>query len=148
MFSFLEPLHRLQGRKVDEEGPSATSHYSQGHKSSRAAQHECSENQLGTKNRYIEVRLAPVRVAALLDAAPNPEVRTGWENGSAVSDAPHRLRLVESRAAKKHYSHLYGTEGYNQDIGVFRRESRQWWEERAEECAGRRGADGGGGSMA
>lgn len=59
----------------------------------------------------------------------SPAQREAWTNGTHVSDAPHRVRLVESRAAKG--SPEEDEESMDQDLEVLRKGSMQWWEEEA-----------------
>lgn len=64
----------------------------------------------------------------MLSMAPTREVRAAWQDGRSVSDAPHRVRLLESQAA------LESTPRWGeppQDVAALRRGSEQWWEERA-----------------
>lgn len=79
--------------------------------------------------RYTETRLHPHLVSVALARAPSAEMRAAWLDGLSVDDAPHRVRLVNSRAAKNPNSRSY--ESHSQDFNVLRRESEQWWEERA-----------------
>ncbi|PWN25400.1 hypothetical protein BDZ90DRAFT_268270 [Jaminaea rosea] len=48
--------------------------------------------------RSIEVRLHPNVISDLLAMAPTAEIRAAWQRGLSMPDAPHRLRLVKSRA--------------------------------------------------
>lgn len=64
----------------------------------------------------------------MLNMAPTRDVRAAWQEGRPVSDAPHRLRLLESEAALNSESRWREPP---QDISVLRRGSEQGWEERA-----------------
>lgn len=81
-----------------------------------------------SESRYIEVRLHPHHVAAMLKRA-SPAQREAWINGTSVSDAPHRIRLLESGAAKG--SPEENAESREQDFDVLRKGSTKWWEEEA-----------------
>ncbi|PWN25403.1 hypothetical protein BDZ90DRAFT_262452 [Jaminaea rosea] len=77
--------------------------------------------------RYIELRLGRRMLDRLLTSAHTPEIRAAWRTGSEVSDAPHRLRLRKSRAARR------GWESHEKSQ-AHQRDSDTWWDDRALEC--------------
>lgn len=91
-----------------------------------SSQHQ--DVQAQPQSRYIEARLHSSYVSTLLDMAPTQEVRAAWQEGLTVSDAPHRVLLVQSRAASQPANFF---DEPSQDFDVLLRESVQWWEERA-----------------
>lgn len=84
-----------------------------------------------TKTRYTEARIHPTLLSRVLERAPSPQVRRAWLHGLPVNDAPHRVRLVKSRAAnEKERDHRWCPWPRPlQDYDIHRAESEQWWEE-------------------
>ena len=78
--------------------------------------------------------MTPAIVADMLSRAPSPETRDAWIHGLPVKDAPHRVRVSESRASKT--SDPKDRDSDPQDYEVLRQESREWWEDRALELEG------------
>lgn len=79
-------------------------------------------------NCYAELRLHPDIFAAVIKQAPSARIGTAWVNGSSVPGGQYRVRVMESRATVMNES---DSETSEQNLNVLRRESEQWWEERA-----------------
>lgn len=131
----LSLVHELQGRKRDERTQqSADVQADEPVEVDAPTEDELallSNTHPTSECRYTDVRVHPTFVSRVLEMAPSPEIRRAWRYGLPVSDAPHRVRVVESRAAKdkpSRYSWLIGPPPV-QDYDVHRAESEKWWEE-------------------
>lgn len=133
MHRLLEEMNLLQGRPRAGMGSSEDTNRSNEDPGSTTAPTSdqpvaARPSSARSKHCYIEVRLHPHHVAAMLKQA-SPEQRAAWISGSHVSDAPHRVRLAESQAAKG--SAEEDEESQDQDLEVLRKGSMKWWEEEA-----------------
>lgn len=79
--------------------------------------------------RYVEARLHPNLVTAMLSKARTSQVRAALSEGSSASDALRPLRIKESRASSKSFH----WKSSSQKLDVLRQESQDWWKECAAE---------------
>lgn len=73
--------------------------------------------------RYVEARLHPDFVTAMLSKAGTPEIRAALSDGLHASDALRSLRILESRAS----SESSPWRSSSQKFVVLRQESLEWW---------------------
>lgn len=81
----------------------------------------------GSSGRYIETRLHPNLISAILEKAPTSEVRKAWLEGLRIKNAPNRVRLVETQAVDAQQPKAYY--GASKLHKFHLKESEQWWEE-------------------
>lgn len=130
-YSALRVISKLQGVSTPAIEGATSSDSDQGEAEGPGSANDTASKEHADQSsggRYVELRLHPDTIAAILKSAPNTESRAAWSNGSALPGAQYRVRLVESRAAIINES---GSDSSEQDLNVLRRESERWWEERA-----------------
>lgn len=80
-------------------------------------------------SRYIEARLHPTDVAAILAAAPSSEVAQAWRDGSEAPGIRHRFKVCEHEASK---GGARPTWKDGETMQALYDEGRRWWEGKEE----------------